>query len=51
LLQRYVIESVPAEELNDVEATAATIPFEVHYKHGQLRVVPTRVLDRETVDR
>jgi len=53
-VQRYAVEAIPA--MNDADATAlpaaeAAIPFEVSYRHGQLRVVPTRVLDRETVDR
>lgn len=53
-VQRYLVVSTTAE-LNDDEETsttaAAEVPFAVNYGHGQLRVVPTAVLDRETVAR
>jgi len=55
-VQSYVIVSVTgkAEEpegSSTTTAAVAAIPFDVKYKHGQLRVVPTGVLDRETVAR
>jgi len=58
-VQRYVILPVTAEveNVNDdngtrTTSTAATdLPFDVNDAHGQLRIVPTRPLDRETVAR
>jgi len=41
------------EKVNSYSATAAgaVIPFDVNQRHGQLRIVPTHILDRETVAR
>jgi len=53
-IQRYVIVSTTSEtgSVNDKNATTAIdIPFDVNHKRGQLRIVPTQVLDRETVAR
>ena len=54
-VQRYVIVSMATdvEKVNSYSATAAgaVIPFDVNQRHGQLRIVPTHILDRETVAR
>jgi len=55
-VQRYVIVSMTAEvekvnEYNTTTTAAAEIPFDVNHVHGQLRIVPTHALDRETVAR
>jgi len=55
-VQRYVIVSMMAEveKLNDYNASttaASVIPFDVKHGRGQLRIVPARILDRETVAR
>jgi len=48
-VQRYVVVAVRAEE--DEEMTSASVPFDVNYRHGELRLLPTQVLDREKVSR
>jgi len=57
-VQRYVIVSTKDEEekVNDNNATKTTeaaidLPFDVNYERGQLRIVPTHVLDRERMAR
>ena len=55
-VQRYIIVPMTTEleKVNDDNTTstaAAAIPFEVKHGRGQLRIVPTHVLDRETVAR
>jgi len=54
-VQRYVIVSTKAEEekVNGTKTAEAAmaLPFDINYGHGQLRIVPTHIFDRETVAR